>query len=296
MICQTKPIIAGIDFSAPSNLVLRHALRMAEVSGAVVVAVHVVDSGRLAHWAASAVGDVGAETVIRQAELKLAALIEDEAGAGGPVRSEVRVGRAADELQRTIEEAGAGVLVIAANDLSKNRLGSVASRCVRTASCDVLVLRDWQEGAFSKIAICTDFSATAGRALERGIALAVANNATLEIVHVMFPPTMDPWGEVLDHAMDSPTPYSEESRSRVQQAMKSFLAPHADALSTVFHHEVILESSSAASALTRHMVESGADLVVVGTHGLSRVAGLFLGTNAEALLHDATVSVLAVRD
>ncbi|MEX1115346.1 MAG: universal stress protein, partial [Akkermansiaceae bacterium] len=292
---QTKPVIAGIDFSAPSNFVLRHAVRLAGFSGVPVIAVHVLDSGRLAHWAASAGGGVAAETILKQAEEKLAALIQEEA-AGTQIRNEVRSGRAADELQRAIEENAAGVLVIAANDLSKNRLGSVASRCVRTAPCDVLVLRDWQEGDFEKIVVCTDFSATAGRALERGIALAVANNASLEIVHVMYPPTMDPWGKTLDYAMDSPTPYAEEARTRVQQRMKTFLAPHADPLSAVFHNEVILESSSASAALTDHIRESGADLVVLGTHGLTRIAGLFLGTNAEALLQEATVSVLAVRD
>jgi nucleotide-binding universal stress UspA family protein len=295
MIRQIRPIIAGIDFSAPSNFVLRHAVRMAGFSGVPVIAVHVLDSGRLAHWAASAGSGVGSEAIFRQAEQKLAALVKDES-AGTQVRGEVRSGRAADELEKAIKENGAGVLVIAANDLSKDRLGSVASRCVRSAPCDVLVLRDWQEGDFSKIVVCTDFSATAGRALERGIALAVANNASLDIVHVMYPPTMDPWGETLDHAMDSPMPYAEESRTRVRQRMKTFLAPYADALSAVFHSEIILESSSASSALTRHIRHGGADLVVLGTHGLSRIAGLFLGTNAETLLHEATVSVLAVRD
>jgi nucleotide-binding universal stress UspA family protein len=295
MIRQTKPIIAGIDFSAPSNFVLRHALRMAGFSGVPVIAVHVLDSGRLAHWAASAGGSAGTEKILRQAEAKLAELVKREA-AGADVRSEVRSGRAADELQRAVEENGAGVLVIAANDLSKNRLGTVASRCVRSAACDVLVVRDWQEGDFEKIVVCTDFSATAGRALECGILLAVANHASLEIVHVMYPPTMDPWGETLDHAMDSATPYAEESRSRVRQRMENFLAPHVDALVAVPHQEVILESGSASAALTAHIRQREADLVVLGTHGLTRLAGLFLGTNAEALLNEATVSVLAVRD
>jgi nucleotide-binding universal stress UspA family protein len=35
--------------------------------------------------------------------------------------------------------------------------------------------------------------------------------------------------------------------------------------------------------------------VVLGTRGHSRLASYFIGTNAERLLHDATVSVLAVR-
>jgi nucleotide-binding universal stress UspA family protein len=38
-----------------------------------------------------------------------------------------------------------------------------------------------------------------------------------------------------------------------------------------------------------------ADLVVMGTRGHSKLASYFIGTNAERLLQDLPVSVLAVR-
>ena len=295
MIHQTQPIIAGIDFSAASNAVLRHAIHAAKFSGVPVIAVHVVDSSRLAHWAASAGDGVGAQTIVNQAEAKLKALIQAEAGTAD-VRHEVRTGKAAEELQNAITQHAAWLMVIAANDLTKNRLGSVASRCVRTASCDVLVLRDWQEGNFSKIVVCTDFSDISKHALERGIALASANHAALEIVHVMYPPAMDPWGATLDQPMDSPTPYTDACHARVESRMAHFLAPHSAALANIPHAQVILESRSSPAAITSHVRHNGADLVIIGTHGTSRIAGFFLGTNAESLLHEATVSVLAVRD
>jgi nucleotide-binding universal stress UspA family protein len=77
--------------------------------------------------------------------------------------------------------------------------------------------------------------------------------------------------------------------------MQRFLAPHAAALAEIEHHPVILESISSSMALTHHVQDSGADLVVLGTRGHSKLSSFFLGTNAERLLHDATVSVLAVR-
>jgi nucleotide-binding universal stress UspA family protein len=295
MIHQTNPIIAGIDFSAASNFVLRHAIHAAQFSGIPVLAVHVLDSGRLSHWAASAGAGLGPETIIKQAEAKLKALVQAEAG-NAEVLMEVRTGKAADELQKVVEEQAAWMLVIAANDMTKSRLGSVASRCVRSASCDVLVLRDWQEGDFSKIVICTDFSETSKRALARGIALASANHSSLEIVHVMYPPDMDPWGETLDHAMDSPTTYAEECQTRIQRRMQDFLAPHRADLAQLPHSALILQSRCASAAITSHIRQNGADLVVLGVHGVSRITGFLLGSNAENLLQEATVSILAVRD
>ena len=100
----------------------------------------------------------------------------------------------------------------------------------------------------------------------------------------------------MDHAMDSPTPYPDACRARIKRRMENFLAPHASSLESIVHEETVLESASAVVALTSHFRFVHADLVVLGTHELSRIAGFFIGTNAENLLNDATVSVLAVRD
>ncbi len=292
---STAPIVAGIDFSAPSAAVLRHAVHAAGLSGAFVIAVHVLDSGILSHRITNVRSSHGIDPLKAQAGRKLDEMVATHA-AGANVRIEVRYGRPADELCSVIKENGAGLLVIAANDLTKKRLGSIASRSVRSAPSDVMVLRDWHDGDFSKILVCTDFSPTAAQALARGIDLAAAHAATLEIVHVMYPPSRDIWGEVLDHKTSSAISYAEECHNQVQKEVATFIGPFKDKLASVKHEVVILESVVPSVALTHHVQDSGADLVVLGTRGLSRIAGLFLGTNAERLLHDAGVSVLAVRD
>ncbi|WP_193214582.1 universal stress protein [Luteolibacter marinus] len=289
------PVVAGIDFTAPSPSVLLHALHTAALTGAPVIAVHVLDSGILSHLSASAGSNPVLDQVVEQGRHRLAQLVS-QVDPGAKVRLEIRNGRPAEELHRLVEEEGASLLVIAANDLTKKRLGSIASRCVRTAPCDVLVLRDWQEGNFSKVVVCTDFSPTSELALARGVTMAAANGARLEIVHVMYPPTRDVWGEVLDHEENSEVSYETECRDRANKAMAGFLAPSAEALSRIDHAPVLLESTMPSMALTHHIQDTEADLVILGTRGMSRVAGFFIGTNAERLLHDAQVSVLAVRD
>lgn len=291
---STSPIIAGIDFSAASPSVLRHAVHVARRQGVPVVALHVLDAGGIAHRAASGGANPGMDLLRTQAQRKMEGLIAAEAG-GTEVRIELLCGRPAEEIQSLVTATGASLLIIAANDLTKKRLGSIASHCVRTAPSDVLVIRDWQEDDFTRIVVCVDFSVASSRALERGISFAADQGARLEIVHVMYPPSRDVWGEVLDHDMDSPLSYAEECRAKVNRDMNAFLAPHAVGLAGIEHHPVILESISSALALTHHIQDSGADLVVLGTRGHSRLSSFFIGTNAERLLHDATVSVLAVR-
>lgn len=288
----SNPITAGIDFSVSSEAVLRHAAHVAGRSGAQLIAVHVIDPGSLAYRALG--GGKGGDALTRQAESKMEELIA-RVGAEG-ARHEIRIGRPAEEMAAAMLAHGSSLLVIAANDSTKKRLGSIASRCVRSAPGDVLVLRDWQEGNFKKILVCTDFSHTSAKAFERGIFLAEVGGAALELAHVMYPPGKDPWGEVLYHKMDAASTYEQECQQQAEWEMAKQVAPHKDRLAALDFTSTILVSVSSAEALNSQARATGADLVVVGTRGLSKIEGFFIGTNAERLLHDVSVSVLAVRD
>jgi universal stress protein E len=289
-----KPIVAAIDFSNSSPLVLRHALRASEMSGAPLVAVHVLDESRIDFILSSRATSLDPVVLKDQAREKFNRLAADEAP-GCNVTFRVEIGKPAEGIARVLEEVSASLLVIGANDLTKKRLGSVAARCVRTAPCDVLVLRDWHGGDFTKIVVCNDFSATASRAIASGAALAASHGASLQIVNVIYPPKMDSWGAVLEHRQDSPTTYAEDCHARANGMMERSIAPHLEALGGIDWEALVLEGQSSAAAITSHVARTDADLVVLGTHGHSKLASYFIGTNAERLLQDLPVSVMAVR-
>lgn len=291
---KQKIIVAGIDFSDSSPMVIRHGLARAKSGATRLLAVHVLDKSRLEHRKASGIGSETQNELKASAERKFEALLRGKTE-GVEVEFVVKIGKPAEELCQVVTDSGASVLIISANDMTKARLGSIAARCVRMAACDVLVLRDWQGGDFKKIVVCTDFSDTADQAVERAAEIARRDGSILEIVHVMYPPGSDAWGEVLEHAAAAPSTYVEECRARVEGQMKSYVERHGAALAGVRFETLVLESEMPSVAITTHVKFSGADLVVMGTRGHSPIASYFLGTNAERLLHDASVSVLAVR-
>jgi len=290
----SSPIIAGIDFSASSAAVVRHALYASASNSATVIALHVLDLGRLTNDTANATGRHDTKTIKEDAKSKLQAWLAEQTSADN-LRIEIRCGPPAIEIQKSVKENSAGLLVIAANDTTKKRLGTIASRCVRTAPSDVMILRNWQSGNFKKIIVCTDFSATAALALNRAVSIASKEGAEVEILHVMYPPSRDVWGEVIEHRQDSPQTYVEECRAKVNDSMTRFIAPYNDALVNINHRGTILESVDPAIEITSHASETKADLVVMGTQGHSPLMSHFLGTNAERLMHDSPVSILAVR-
>ena len=291
---SVPPIVAGIDFSSSSAQVLAHAAKISAVSGSRLIAAHVVPASVIKHWEDS----MGSEAVTVGRVEKMTRRLEEYVAdhiSGTPASIEVCIGDPHKALAEIIRHHAANLLVLGAHDVSKRRLGSVAARCARTAPADVLLLRDWQGRFFRRIAACVDFSGSSAAILERSIPLAAMHEAMLEIIHVIFPPTHDPWGEVMDQPMDSDIPYETLVRERASRRMDDFLEPFAGRLASIQTRVVFLEAESPAAAITAHVDAELVDLTVTGSRDGSWVADFVLGSNTEMLLHDSSSSVLIVR-
>lgn len=291
---QIPSIVVGIDYSASCAKALRKAVHVGALREGSVVAVHVLNSSHVGHWAGHKDDAYSQEVLIEQSRGRLSEFIQQEA-AGAEIEQVVCLGRPADELGRIVKERDASVLIIAANDMNKGHLGTTAASCLRLVPCDVLVVRNWQSGNFKKIVVCTDCSPASEQVVEKSIEMARVHGAALEILHVIYPPEHDLWGEVLEDSGDDTVSYPERVRSKARKTLDSTLSPFATQLEEVEHSTVIVESTVPSVEMACHIQDSGADLAVLGTRYHSKLTSIFVGTNAERLLHDVRVSVLAVR-
>lgn len=289
------PIIAAVDFSSASGQVLAHGAKLAAASGCPLVAVHVIGEGRLRDWAETTGREASGLDRVEELTRRLHELIL-ESCEGVEAEIQVRLGKPQRMLGEIVRELGADLLVIGAHDVSRRRLGSVAAWCARAIPSDVLILRDWQSRFFRKIAAGVDFSKSSAATLDRAISIASAHEASLEIIHVMFPPSRDPWGKVLDQPMDSNVSYETMVRERAGARLDSFLKPYADRLSLIQSSRVFLEAESPAAAIIAHVDALEIDLTVMGSREGSWVADFVLGSNTERLLHDSVSSVLITRE
>jgi len=286
----SKPVVAGVDLTPVSAQVIAHASHLAAAEGVPLVVVYVVFPGLLPHRPGCKPHPDTVDAAVRQATTKLANCVAENA-VQADVEQHVLVGRPADEIHGLIDRLDAGLLVISANHPNRKRLGTIASRCVRTVHSDVLLLRDRKHGPFRKVAACVDLSKTSQVVLAR--AIEETEEATeLEIVHVMYPPDRDTWGEVLGEEAKK---QAMRHREEIDAAMQRLVDGFAEELKGRKWKSSVLESAVPSVELTCHIADIGADLAVLGTRGHSKLGAVFLGTNAERLLHDAPVSVLAVR-
>jgi nucleotide-binding universal stress UspA family protein len=136
--------------------------------------------------------------------------------------------------------------------------------------------------SYRKILLATDFSDNARPALAAAVRLARRDDAQLHVVHVEVV-ALQGVGTFTD------PPIPEYIRSISQVSMNADLvASHRD---TVVR---IVRDRSEAAGILRYATEQDVDLIVLGTHGRGAVGEMLMGSVAQAVAHDAAVSVMVV--
>ena len=141
------------------------------------------------------------------------------------------------------------------------------------------------------IVVAVDFSNATSGVIEMASELAKAFGAQLRLFHVVEPePSYTAYGFTPDE-FPALHAYQEEAKRRAAGKLEELL------------EKVKLELPSATSqiaegsplhSLLDYVKESGADFVVLGSHGHGAIAALLLGSVAEGMVRKATVPTLIV--
>lgn len=137
--------------------------------------------------------------------------------------------------------------------------------------------------SYQQVLVAVDLTAESKQVLAK--AQAIANGATLHLVHVIEPLTYAYGGDI-------PMDLSEVQNQLQQQATQQ-LAQLAQPLAVAKDHQHVLIGQPT-SEIHRLAEEQGVDLIVVGSHGRQGLA-LLLGSTANGVLHGVKCDVLAVR-
>lgn len=147
---------------------------------------------------------------------------------------------------------------------------------------------------YKHILVAIDDSRTSRKALDEAIALAKLHGARLDIAHAVDESMVQAFtthGAVLadSHQLGGAMETGGEALldEAVQTARAAGLEPG--------RHLLVSEDRHADDQIATAVERTGADLLVVGSHGRRGVERLLLGSVAESLLRKVTVSVLIVR-
>jgi universal stress protein E len=129
-------ILAGVDFSSSSSQVLGHAAKLAAASGCGLIAAHVIPSGTIKEWENTTGLELCTADRLEEMTSRLQEMV-GECCTGVPTSIEVRIGSPHKVLAEIVREQGADLLVLGAHDVSRRRLGSVASHWPTSCCCAI---------------------------------------------------------------------------------------------------------------------------------------------------------------
>jgi nucleotide-binding universal stress UspA family protein len=136
----------------------------------------------------------------------------------------------------------------------------------------------------------SDFSTASRAAFARAIAMAKAERAELLIVHVMTPVI-----PLMGDGYISPKVYDDMERSMRAHGQKQIDKLVAKAKAAGARVRGLLLEGTPADRIVRAARSYHTDMIVIGTHGRTGLARVFLGSVAERVVGTAPCPVLTVR-
>ena len=137
----------------------------------------------------------------------------------------------------------------------------------------------------------TDFSKASSAAFTKSVELARSNGAELVVLHVLAPPLPLLAGD----GYVSPKVYEDLDKSARAHATGELAALAAKAKKAGVRAKTVLRDGVAHEQIVRAARSPRADMIVIGTHGRTGLAKLFLGSVASRVVSTATCPVLTVR-
>ncbi|NHN29499.1 universal stress protein [Paenibacillus agricola] len=141
--------------------------------------------------------------------------------------------------------------------------------------------------SFQHILVAYDGSELSKKALHKAIALVTDSPAKLEVVYVLHNPVIVIGESVIPTTAHFEAGYLDESQAMLE---------HVDAeIAHLPNAKTTLLQGSPSDVMVSYAKAEGADLIVIGSRGLSDFKELFLGSVSHYVVQHAEVPVLVVK-
>ena len=149
-----------------------------------------------------------------------------------------------------------------------------------------------ESGKFDRIMVAFDGSKDAAKAVSLAASLSLKFGAELTLIHVFASPTI-----AFSAASGMPTPDYSDLEDAAKDAGQKILSRGLKLASDagVKPRGELIEASSVVEAIVDFAAKYGADLIVVGTRGMTGFKKLILGSVSSGLISHAHCPVLVAR-
>jgi universal stress protein E len=285
---KLKNILLGTDFSVGSVAARQQAVRLARWNGAGLQAVHVVDVLAVRQYAEQLERPLMLveKEIVEQTGRRLREWL---AQSGSEVDGAAIIGMPLDGLLNRARENEASLLVLGVRGETTAHAdaGNLALKCLRKAQTKVMLVHEHHVGPFKQVVACVDFSETARVAVQQARHVAEQDGSQVHFIHVFSQPWLTLQQETPQGGVDAAGKY----RTVLENRLREFVG-NTTGLKATFQ---VIEADRSAPGIADYARHTSADLLVLGSKGLSNLKYLLLGSTVERLLREVPCSVLVVR-
>ncbi|WP_363466545.1 universal stress protein [Halogeometricum borinquense] len=286
-------ILLTTDGTECSVQAAKHGLAFAEAFDATVRIITVINV-----QAAGGLFDAGGVTAdyVESLESRGQKMIDEIADLAAPtttVRTEVLKGIPSDSILEYAEDGSFDLVVLGTHGRTGVRrvlTGSVAEHVIRHADIPTLTVRERDERvepSFERILVPTDGSEYAQQAVEHGLSVAEAFDATVHALYVIDTGIIAPRLE--DHIPETVRAALETEGKTAIEAVES------QARRTSVETVTSLTEGVPEREILAYADEHDIDLIAMGSHGRTGLDRFLLGSTTERVLRGAPSPVLSVR-
>ena len=278
-------ILAATDFSTRSHRALRRAGLLARERKAELTLVHVLEDDHPRSM-------VGLE---RRGASKF---LNDQINSlpelrGVRCRFLLATGAAFDGILKTAKISSADLIVMGSHRKQLLRdvfVGTTIERVIRIGSYPVLMVNQAVDHPYEKVLLATDMSEVSAWAIRIGEALGMGDKANLTLVHAFSALATDKM-ILVDASANSTNAYVDAERLRANAELSVFIEANRFSAQKWSRH---VELGAPFEVISRVVQEKMPDLLILGTHGRSRIVKFFLGSVTEEVLRALDVDILVV--
>ncbi len=288
-----RTVLVPIDLTPASDRVVGRLLRLPLIDGALVTLLHVLPAGLLVLEERKAAKDA------QKALAEEARHLRTKLPKGVQVVTRVALGSAAKEIATAAAAVKAELIIMGRGGgraLREAFLGSTAERVVRQAKRPVLVVRQPPRALYTRPAVALDLDPVASEVLRVLLRVLPSPRPKVDVIHafdipykgLVYPSLSE------DVAQERKDEHRTSAGAELTKLLASALAKAHIRPEAAPAFKPHVQYGSARLVVEKTIKKLDSDLLVLGTHGHSGAAYMFLGTVAGDLLRAAPCDVLVV--
>lgn len=290
---RLSKILVGVDFSEASRAALAEAHRLADQDGAIHV-LHVVESSMLE--SIEKYSQLSESEIISNIEERLAVFCQEIIGNSATLHLSVKTGHPVKDFANSSEAIEPDLVAIGAwgsREHSDQTSGATAKQIVQECKTDVLLMKPGDNGKFSKVVACIDFSDYDVPVVRAADHLCLADEGTLDIIHVFYPPWKNE--SLPPEERNVTSDFEAEYKAVLQGRLDKLIPLNIHGVSTFPTTTKVIECENHADGILDHLSDENADVAVIGARGQSKIESMILGRIAERVVTQSPSSVYVVK-